>query len=113
VKLARWLNTWRGFGAILDGMRVQGWDVEMQEFAGHWSVKFFMTGQSHTAPGGTGWAGTPWAAVQDAAWKTLTTENPGARLEAQLARSDGTSRPKPAGGPAGLLRRKRLAESGA
>jgi hypothetical protein len=82
-----------------------GLDVEIQEFAGHWAVKFFMSSQSHTAPGGTGWARTPWAAVQEAAWQTLTTENPAARLEAQLARSDGTSRPNPAGGPAAQLRR--------
>jgi hypothetical protein len=25
LKLARWLNSWRGIGAILDGMRAQGW----------------------------------------------------------------------------------------
>jgi hypothetical protein len=105
LKLARRVNTWRGFGAILDGMRAQGWDVEMQEFAGSWSVKFFMSSQSHTAPGGTGWAVTPWAAVQEAAWQTLTTENPAARLEAQLSRSGGTSRQNPAGGPAAQLRR--------
>jgi hypothetical protein len=109
LKLARWLNSWRGIGAILDGMRAQGWDVEMQDFAGSWSVKFFMSSQSHTAPGGTGWAVTPWAAVQDAAWKTLTTENPAARLEAQLARVNGAARPNPAGGPAGHLQAKRSA----
>jgi hypothetical protein len=47
-------------------MRAQGRDVEMQEFGGHWSVKFYMSSQSHTAPGGTGWALTPWEAVQTA-----------------------------------------------
>lgn len=107
-KLAGWMNTWRGTGAVVDAMTAQGFDIEIQQYPHGWWARFYLTGASHPVCGGSGWATTPWGAVQAAAWETLTKGNPGARLDALLADGQtGTPREAPghAAGPAQALSR--------
>jgi hypothetical protein len=107
VKLASWLNTWKGVGAIVDGMTAQGYDLELMQQPHGWWARFYLSSASHPVCAGSGWAVTPWDAVQAAAWETLTTGNPEARLQEQLA-APGPKHPSdPRGGPAGALRATR------
>ena len=105
--LAAKLNTWKGLGAVIDGMTAQGFDIEIQQYPHGWWAKFYLTGASHPLCAGSGWGAEPWRAVQEAAWVTLTGGDPEARLRAQLA----TPRPRhprdTRGGPAGQSTRAR------
>jgi hypothetical protein len=68
-----WLDTWSGLGHVVVGMDHQGYDLELTAFAGRdWRASFFTTGVAHSILGGSGWEPTPWRAVQQAAWQTLT-----------------------------------------
>ena len=107
TKLRAWMNTWKGLGAVVDGMTAQGFDVELQQYPHGWWAKFYLAGASHPVCAGSGWAVTPWAAVQAAAWETLTVGNAEARLREQLATPRTEQRPDPRGGPAGVLRATR------
>ena len=66
-----WLNSWRGIGAILDGMSAQGYDVELMQQPHGWWARFYLSSASHPVCAGSGWAVEPWRAVQAAAWETL------------------------------------------
>ena len=105
--LAEKLNTWKRVGAILDAMIAQGFDVELQQYPQGWWAKFYLAGASHPVCSGSGWAATPWSAVQAAAWETLTVGNAEARLREQLATACSEQRVDPRGGPAGVLRATR------
>ena len=99
-----WLNTWKGAGAVVDGMSAQGYDVEIQQSPQGWWARFYLAGPSHTVCAGSGWAVTPWRAVQQAAWETLRAAR---RLDGEAAAFGKSERPNPQGGPAGMLRRAR------
>ena len=101
-----WLNSWKGAGAIVDGMTAQGYDVEIQQSPQGWWARFYLGGPSHTVCAGSGWAVTPWRAVQQAACETLRAASRQAHLDATAA-SGKAERPNPQGGPAGMLRRAR------
>lgn len=105
-KLARWLHTWRGLGAVAEGMAAQGYDLELQQYPRGWVARFYAATSSHASPAGTGWGAVPWEAVQEAARQALTVATAGAQLREQLATADATWRPSPAGGPAAFLRAK-------
>jgi hypothetical protein len=72
ARLRRWLDTWAGLGAILDGMVGQGLDVALTR-NGHagWRALFFPSSFIHESRSGAAWGTTPWQAVQRAAWETL------------------------------------------
>ena len=69
IALATWLDSWRGVGAVVAGMRRLGYDVEMKQFGEHWRANFRMRGDEHV--GGSAWEDTPWRSVQGAAWAAL------------------------------------------
>lgn len=69
--LGRWMNSWRGLGDVVGGMRVQGFDVELRQFPHAWRANFYPTGVAHSIVMGTAWEPTPWRAVQRAAWAAL------------------------------------------
>ena len=72
--LHRWLDSWRGIGDIERGMYWQGYDLRLERFNGEgWRTTFFSAGMAHSFTSSTGTAqeGTPWQAVQVAAWDTL------------------------------------------
>jgi hypothetical protein len=55
AKLAAWMNTWKGLGAVVDGMTAQGFDVELQQYPHGWWAKFYLTSavpSLYTADGG-------------------------------------------------------------
>ena len=74
--LKRWHGSWRGAGFVVGGMNRQGHDLELQQYATGWWARFYMTGHSHSFCEGSGWAKTPWAAVQKAAWERLKATRP-------------------------------------
>jgi hypothetical protein len=51
-------------------MRRAGWDAQLNT-ASSWRATFYVTGQAHSIVGGSAWEGTPWRAVQRAAWEVL------------------------------------------
>ena len=64
--LRRWLDTWPGIGAIAVGMGRQGYDLQLTRYAEQgWRANFYTTGIAHSVVSGSGWAATPWRAVQD------------------------------------------------
>jgi hypothetical protein len=70
--LRRWLDSWAGLGAILDGMVRQGFDVALTRNGdAGWRALFFPSSFIHESRSGSAWATTPWKAVQEAAWQTL------------------------------------------
>jgi hypothetical protein len=107
AKLAAWLNTWKAVGAIVDGMTAQGYDLELMQQPHGWWARFYLSSASHPVCAGSGWAVTLWAAVQEAAWKTLTVGNAEGRLREQLATPRSEQRPDRRDGPAGVLRATR------
>jgi hypothetical protein len=69
--MREWLNNWSGIGLVIAGMTHQGWDVQLTAYAARdWRANFFPVGIEHSIVGGTAWEGTPWRAVQRAAWET-------------------------------------------
>lgn len=69
--LTRWLDTWSGVGAIVTGMKAQGFNLELREFPSGWRANFYPVGTAHSVVVGSGWQTTPWAAVRQAAWESL------------------------------------------
>jgi len=92
LALARWMNSWAGLGAVVAGMNVQGFNVELREFPYGWRANFYDTGTAHSVVLGSAYEPAPWTAVQRAAREALT---PG--TEASVARrpvgSGGVGRP--------------------
>jgi hypothetical protein len=65
-----------GTGAVECGMAHQGYDLQLTRHAERgWRATFFPVGIAHSVVGGSAWEPTPWAAVQRAAWETLTKED--------------------------------------
>ena len=71
VALSRWMSSWRGLGAVVAGMRAQGFDVELKQYPHAWRASFFPTGIAHSIVLGSAWEPTPWRAVQRAGWAAL------------------------------------------
>jgi hypothetical protein len=72
--LHRWLDSWRGIGAIVAGMHHHGFDVQLTQYDERgWRATFYVTGMEHSPTGATGTAfePEPWTAVQRAAWDAL------------------------------------------
>ena len=69
IALATWLDSWRGVGAVVGGMRRLGYEVEMKQFPMAWRVNFRMRGVEHVV--GSAWEESAWRAVQRAAWAAL------------------------------------------
>ena len=70
--LHQWLDSWPGVGAIVAGMRHQGWDLQLTGYGnGHWRATFWRSGTNPPVLGGSAWEPEPWAAAQGAAWATL------------------------------------------
>lgn len=66
--LHQWLDTWPGIGAIVMGMRRQGWDLHLVGYGdGYWRATFWRTGTHPPVLGGSAWEAAPWTAVQRAA----------------------------------------------
>ena len=69
--LHRWLDSWRGLGDIVGGMRRQGFDLQLTGYGnGYWRATFWVTGSTHSILGGSAYEATAWGAVQKAAWAT-------------------------------------------
>jgi hypothetical protein len=66
--LHAWLDTWRGVGLIVDGMRRQGYRVSLREIDA-WVASF--RHDPMVSDAGFASAPTPWAAVQQAAWVVM------------------------------------------
>ena len=69
--LHSWLDTWRGVGLIVDGMRRQGYRVSLREIDA-WVASF--RHDPMVSDDGFGSAPTPWGAVQEAAWVAVKTK---------------------------------------
>ena len=69
--LQRWMHSWNGLGAVVDGMQAQGYDVELKQFPSAWRATFYPTGVAHSIVHGTAYEPTPWRALQRAAWQAL------------------------------------------
>jgi hypothetical protein len=70
----RWLDSWSGVGHIVAGMARQEYDLELRRYNGRgWRAMFFPAGFEHsfTSHAGSGWAPSPWQAVQHAAREVL------------------------------------------
>lgn len=71
----RWLDRWAGVGAVAAGMARQGYDLQLARYGEEgWRATFFPAGRAHSVVAGSAWAGTPWHAVQAAAWEALGRE---------------------------------------
>jgi hypothetical protein len=71
--LRRWLDTWAGIGVLAAGMARQGCDLQLTRYADKgWQANFYPAGIAHSVVSGSGWAPTPWRAVQRGAWAALT-----------------------------------------
>jgi hypothetical protein len=72
--LRTWLDSWAGIGHVAVGMHRQGFDLQLTQYDDRgWRATFYTTRMEHspTSATGTGWEGTPWHAVQGAAWIAL------------------------------------------
>jgi len=69
--LARWMDSWRGLGAVAVGMTAQGFNLELKEFPEGWRANFYSVGIAHSVVLGSAYEPTPWRAVQAAAWEAL------------------------------------------
>ena len=74
--LHRWLNGWRGVGHIVDGMGRQGCTVSLRNRGvnGGWVASFHR--DPVTSADGFASGGTPWEAVQRAAWLAMKDSSP-------------------------------------
>lgn len=73
--LRRWLDSWAGLGAVVDGMMRLGFDIALTRHGdgggAPWRALFYPAGFVHVSRAGQGWGATPWRAVQAAAWAAL------------------------------------------
>ena len=72
--LHRWLDSWRGIGDVVVGMKRQGYEVSLGDHgSGQWIAVFYQGhgGYEPLEAAGTAQAPMPWAAVQQAAWGVL------------------------------------------
>ena len=72
--LRSWLDSWRGIGAVEQGMERQGFDLQLTRYdARGWRATFYPTGMEHSITSATAsaWEPTPWRAVQGAARDAL------------------------------------------
>ena len=70
--LHRWLDTWRGVGALPAGLHRAGYDLRLiQQGDEGWNATFYITGRMHSIAGGWANAPTPWRAVQRAGWGAI------------------------------------------
>lgn len=68
--LASWIHSWRDVGAVVIGMRAQGYRLHLTCLDdGIWRVSF--SRNAMFAAKGFGADRTPWGAVQQAAWTAL------------------------------------------
>jgi hypothetical protein len=76
--LRRWMDSWAGLGAVLDGIVKQGSDVALSRNgdAGWRALLFSIQFHIHESRSGAAWRTTPWQAVQRAAWETLRRAGP-------------------------------------
>jgi hypothetical protein len=73
--LHRCLDSWSGVGYVVAGMARHEYDLELRRYNGRgWQAMFFPAGFEHsfTSHAGSGWAPSPWQAVQHAARDALT-----------------------------------------
>jgi hypothetical protein len=70
IALATWLDSWRGVGAVVGGMRRLGYEVEMKQFPMAWRVNFRKRGGEYVV--GSAWETTAWRAVQRSACEVLS-----------------------------------------
>ena len=70
----RWLDGWRGVGAIAAGMQRQGFDLQMTEYPQGWRVNFRRRGADDVV--GSGWHSLAWVAMQQAAWAAVIRVEP-------------------------------------
>jgi hypothetical protein len=70
--LRGWLDTWRGLGDVVTGMKRQGFDIRLSDSVFGWRAEFCRS-QVNPMPRwlGRGAAASPWRAVQYAAVDTL------------------------------------------
>jgi len=75
VLLHAWLDTWSGLGAIVVGMERHGFELWLAKDRNGWRSTFLH--RSHVTQPWVGqvlyWCPTPWRAVQEAAWRALST----------------------------------------
>ena len=75
VTLHAWLDTWSGLGAIVVGMERHGFELWLAKDRNGWRSTFLH--RSHVMQPWVGqvlyWWPTPWRAVQEAAWRALST----------------------------------------
>ena len=72
--LHAWLDTWRGVGDVVTGMKRQGYEVSLGDHgSGQWIAVFYQGhgGYQPLEAAGAAQAPTPWSAVQRAAWEAL------------------------------------------
>jgi hypothetical protein len=54
-----WLDSWYGLGLMVEGMKRQGWDLQLTAYAARaWRANFFPVGIAHSIVGGTAWEPT-------------------------------------------------------
>jgi hypothetical protein len=71
--LHRYLDSWRGVGAVAAGIAHQDFDLHVTRYAERgWRMDFYTSGLAHSVVSGTAWETTPWRSVQRAAWAALT-----------------------------------------
>jgi hypothetical protein len=59
--LRRWLDSWAGLGAVLDGMVRQGYDVALTRNGdAGWRALFYPSSFIHESRAGAAWGTTPW-----------------------------------------------------
>ena len=66
-----WLDSWRGTGDVVAGMRRLGYDLPLTDYGnGFWRATFWVSGKQSVL-GGSACEATAWRAVQRAAWRCL------------------------------------------
>jgi hypothetical protein len=68
-RLHAWADTWRGVGAIVDGLQRQGFALEFRQYPMGWRINVRRAGADAIV--GSGWDAMPWRAVQRAGWMAL------------------------------------------